>query len=149
MPSYKSNVQSILGGIINRLENVDKVVISKIVRTVATDLVESNIRRIHNEGKNVDGSNIGTYSASYKKLRQRKDKETAYVNLSFSGKLSKEFNLDAIDDRTIGIGFTTQYSAKLYDILEDKYGKKIWGVTQVDEKTATDIEKDILNKALV
>ncbi len=149
MPSYKSNVREVLGNLRQRLHGIETETVSKIVRTIATDLVSSNLTRIHNEGKTVSGSNIGggKYSKSYEKLRKLKGKETDFVNLSFSGKLSKEFNQDAKSDTEIGIGFTTQYAAEVSEHLEERYGK-VWGVTEEDENVAEEITKDEINKAL-
>jgi hypothetical protein len=149
MPSYKSNVREVLGNLRHRLEGIETETVSKIVRTIATDLVGSNLTRIHNEGKTVSGEAIGggKYSESYEKFRKKNNKKTDFVNLSFSGKLSKEFNQDAVSDTEIGIGFTTQYAAEISEHLEEKYGK-VWGVTQEDEQVAEEITKDEINKAL-
>lgn len=150
MPDYKSNVQEVLGDLRKKLEGIKKETVSKIVRTVAADLVSSNLTRIHNEGKAVDGNPIGTYSKDYKKLRQKKGKETDHVNLTFSGKLSKEFNQDAVSETEIGIGFTTDYASEISGFLEgkDKFNKKIWGVTEEDEKIAEEIANDEIQKDL-
>jgi hypothetical protein len=149
MPSYKSNAREVLGNLRSKLEGVKSNVVDKVVREVAVDLVGSNTRRIHNEAKAVDGSDIGDYAdGPYKKRRQGKDKRVDKVDLSFSGKLSKEFALEAINQSEIGIGFLTPYGANLHDILEEKYNKKIWGVTQEDEQTKDRILKNRLNKYL-
>jgi hypothetical protein len=68
------------------------------------------------------------------------------VNLDFTGKLSKEWALEA-DAQGVGVGFLTQYGANLQENLEEKYNKKIWGVTQDDERISQDIAKGEVNKA--
>lgn len=147
MPSYKSNVQEVLGNLKRQLEQVKGPVLSKIVRTIGTTLVASNVRRIHNEGRAVDGSDIGQYkSKAYEKIRIEKGKRVDKVNLDFTGKLSKEFSLEA-DSQGIGVGFATSYGADLQEVLEEKYNKKIWGVTQEDEGVNEEIAKDAINKA--
>jgi hypothetical protein len=55
MPGYKSNVQEVLGNLKRQLENIKGPVLDKITRTIGTTLVASNVRRIHNDGKAVDG----------------------------------------------------------------------------------------------
>ena len=147
MPSYRSNVQEVLGRLKNQLAQVDGPVLSKITRTIATTLVASNVRRIHNDGRAVDGSDIGHYkSKSYEEIRIKKGKRVDKVNLDFTGKLSKEFTIEA-DTQGIGVGFSTPYGANLQDNLEEKYGKKIWGTTMEDENTNQQIAIGELNKA--
>jgi hypothetical protein len=149
MPSYKSNVKSVIGSLVQKLEGVKANVVDKVVREVAVDLVGSNTRRIHNEAKAVDGSDIGNYTdGSYKKRREKRDKRTDKVNLDFSGKLSKEFVLEAVGRSEIGVGFLTDYGANLQEVLEEKYNKIIWGVTQQDEVVAGNILKNRINKYL-
>ena len=57
---YKSNIQSVLLNIDNKLKKASDV--SALQRTIATYLMASNLRRIHNNGLNVDGKMIGSYS---------------------------------------------------------------------------------------
>jgi hypothetical protein len=149
MPEYKSNAKSVLGDYIKRLKGIETGAVDKIVRKVAIDIATSNIRRIHNDGQAVDGSEIGDYEdGSYKKKRTKKGRRVDKVDLSFSGKLSKEFSIAAISDSDIGIGFITEYGAKLSEYLEEKYGKKIWGITEEDERVAREIEKNEITKYL-
>jgi hypothetical protein len=149
MPEYKSNAKQVLGGLVKQLQGIEAKVLDNITRTIAADLVASNISRIHNDGQNVDGSNIGSYSTeSYKKLRQKKGRQINKVDLSFTGKLSKEFSFAASGLHTVGVGFLTPYGAELSEHLEEKYNKKIWGVTQEDERIAEEIAKNKVNKYL-
>ncbi len=147
MPSYKSNLQEIIIKLKKELDNIKGPVLDKIQRTAASTVVASNDRRIFNNGKAVDGSDIGHYSKSYEKIRIEKGKRVDLVNLTFTGKLSKEFNFEA-DGSGIGIGFLTPYGANLHDVLEEKYNKKIWGLTQEDESIIIEIEKEEILKAL-
>jgi hypothetical protein len=149
MPGYKSNAKNVLGPLINQLKGVETVLLDNITRTVAAGLVASNSFRIHNEGLAVNGTKIGDYKEGpYKKKRREKDKETQYVNLSFSGDLSKEFQLAASGKNTVGVGFLTNYGEELSEILEQKYNKKIWGVTQEDERIAQEVAKNKVNRYL-
>ncbi len=148
MPSYKSNAKPVLTSLIKRLNGLERNVLDKLTRTVAADLVSSNIGRVHNEGKAVDGSDIGDYKeGAYKKKREARQKRVDKVNLDFTGKLSKEFSLEA-SGQTVGVGFTTEYAANLYEVLEEKYKKKIWGVTQEDEAIAERESVKAINKYL-
>lgn len=57
---YKSNINIVFTKLSNNLNKVNQS--NVIQRTVATYLFEDNKRRIHNSGKAVDGSSIGSYS---------------------------------------------------------------------------------------
>ena len=86
------------------------------------------------------------YSQKYAKKRIDKGRQIAKVDLSFTGKLSKEFNLEAKGPKEIGVGFTTPYASDLSEVLENKYGKKIWGTTQEDERVAQEYVKNTVIK---
>ena len=148
MPEYKSNAKNILGPLINQLQGIKNNVLDKVTREIAADLVASNISRIHNEGKAVDGSEIGSYAESTKKQRSKKGRQTQYKDLSFTGKLSKEFSFAAVGSNTIGVGFISDYGADLSEIHEQREGKKIWGATQKDERVAEQVAKNRINKYL-
>lgn len=149
MPSYKSNAKSVIGSVVKRLQGLQINVIDKASREIAADLVASNMRRIHNDGQAVDGTDIGDYKeGAYKKKRQEKQKRVDKKNLDFSGKLSKEFSFAAVGRHEIGVGFLTEYGSTLQEAMEEQAGKKIWGVTQEDERVADGIVKRKLNKYL-
>jgi hypothetical protein len=149
MPSYKSNTKSVLGPLMKRLEGIQTKVLDKVTREIAADVVASNIGRIHNDGEAVDGTKIGDYATgSYKTKRQEKGKRIDKVDLSFTGKLSKEFSFAAVSKSEVGVGFLTDYGGNLHEALEEKYNKKIWGVTQEDERVAEELTKNRINKYL-
>lgn len=148
MPEYKSNAQKVLGVVINQLKGIEEHVIEKASREIAADLVASNIGRIHNDGKAVDGSDIGEYKEGpYKEKRSEKGRRVDKADLSFTGKLSKEFSFDANGD-IVGVGFLTDYGANISEYMEEHFGKTIWGVTQEDERVAGEVAKNRLNEWL-
>lgn len=148
MPEYKSNAKNVLGPLIKQLQGVKNNVLDKVTREIAADLVASNISRIHNEGLAVDGSAIGEYAESTKKIRAKKNRQTQKKDLSFEGKLSKEFSFAPIDASTIGVGFISDYGEKLSEIHEEREGKIIWGISQEDERVSREVAKNRLNKYL-
>jgi hypothetical protein len=148
MPSYKSNSKQVLGPLIKKLQGLKANVVDKVTREIAADLVASNIGRIHNDGKAVNGSDIGDYTnGAYKKKRQEKGKRLDKVNLDFSGKLSKEFSFEPTGG-SVNVGFITDYGGGLQEVLEEKYSKKIWGATQEDEKVANEVATNRINNYL-
>jgi hypothetical protein len=148
MPSYKSNAKQVLTPLLRKLQGLKANVVDKVTREVAAGLVGSNIGRIHNDAKAVDGSNIGDYvDGAYKNKREKLEKRTDKVNLSFSGQLSKEFSFEPTGT-TVSVGFLTEYGANLHEVLEENYSKKIWGVTQEDERLAEEITTNRIKKYL-
>lgn len=140
MPSYNSNTKEVLGKLRSQLEGLPKDVVNPLTRVIAADLVASNIRRIHNEGKAVDGSDIGSYgNEKYKEKRKDKGKRVDKVNLVFSGKLEKELSFQATSDNEAGVGFLTSYGSDVSEYNEEQFNKKIWGVTSEDEEVAQEI----------
>lgn len=161
---YKSNASTVFT---NYTKKVTAALDSgELQRTVATYLMQDNLRRIHNDGKAVTGK-IGNYATSpslyvnpknspkkfatvgksgkakfkngkrhktkffqsYKAFRGDIGRETNYVNLQLSGKLKRDFAMQAIGKNYV-IGFNSTYGADISDGMEAKYKKKIWGVTK-------------------
>ena len=149
MPSYKSNVKAVISRIKWDLEQGVKRAIENSLREATIDVTSSNLHRIHNEGKAVDGSNIGNYvEGPYKKKRSKKGKRIDTVNLSYSGKLSKEYAALKISSNLYAIGFLTSYGSELAGYIEENYGQKIWGKTPGDEAIVRAIFDRNLKKEL-
>jgi hypothetical protein len=83
----------------------------------------------------------------YKKLRELQGKKTNVVNLNYTSKLQSELNLVVVNNKA-DIGFTTSYGGTISEALEDKYGKKIWGVSKADKKEIINIIKEEILKKL-
>lgn len=54
---YESNADKVLGDLKKKLQASDK-----LLATIAQSIYASNLRRIHNDGRNVRGASIGVYS---------------------------------------------------------------------------------------
>ena len=149
--SYTSNMGAEIGKLNVQLKGIKNQ--ENLLRDIAVSLERSNLRRIHNEGKNVAGGKIGTYTPVTMAIRKRSDKispvnrsSSTNVILSFTGKLSKEFQASAISDGW-GVGFTTTYGSDLFKILTDKYGD-VWGITSSDNKAIEEIVSKEITKKL-
>ncbi len=61
---------------------------------IAADTAHADqVQRIFEEGKNSGGKKIGEYkSASYKRLRASRGRETAFINLRLTGKLQLDYS---------------------------------------------------------
>lgn len=149
MPGYKSNTKKVVSGLVKLLKGVEAKVIDKTLREVAADLVASNISRIHNDGQSVRGTNIGKYKKGrYKEKRIENGRRVDKVDLSMTGKLSKELTFSAISKNEVGVGFLTEYGTKISEYNEERYGKKIWGATKEDETVAKSIAERRINQYL-
>lgn len=87
------------------------------------------------------------FANGYKGFRSAAGRDSAKVNLSLTGKLSKEFGLDAEEKRFV-VGFLTAYAVRVGNAQEKKYGKQIWGVTAQDRKDITLITRAFVTKSL-
>ena len=146
---YSSNINIVIKDIQARLKSAGNPgENSKLLRIIATDLQASNIRRIHNDGEAVDGSLIGDYSnESYRKRRSKKGRQISKVDLSFTGKLSKEFGIEAEGNQYV-VGFTTPYASTVGRAQEERYGKRIWGVTDEDNVVIKQAVEDYYSKII-
>ena len=133
---------------LEKIKNTDA-----LERGIATTLAASNKRRIHNEGKAVDGTEIGQYREITKRIRSNpriagfgfSSRQIAYVDLFFSSKLSKDFDVGKVD-KGWGVGFLKSYGERLRKKHEDKYKKKIWGITEQDRQDVQGIVNRFIQK---
>lgn len=104
------------------------------------DKKPSNWRTIKKNGKNY---RLVVLPGGYKALRQLQGKKTNVVNLNYSSKLQSELNLVAVNNKA-EIGFISSYGGTISEAMEDKYGKKIWGVSKEDKKDIQNIVTEII-----
>jgi hypothetical protein len=179
--SYTSNINEVIKGLEHKIGHLP---LGEITVAVGQSLLASNIERIHEKGKAVDGGNIGqydtsspmyinpnkaprkaglvppkgkngetkfkngkphktTYVNSYKDYRGRVGRKTDKVNLNLTGKLQSELNLVVVNNKA-DIGFISSYGGTISEAMEDKYGKKIWGVSKEDKKDIQNIVTEIV-----
>jgi len=149
--SYTSNMVVVVDKLNVQLKGVKNQ--DNLLRDIAVSLATSNVDRIHTEGKNVAGGKIGTYTPVTIAIRKRSKKissvnrsSSTSVILSFTGKLSTEFQAGQISDGW-GVGFTSSYGSNLFKLLTDKYGD-VWGITQSDNQAIDRIVSKEINKKL-
>lgn len=105
----------------------------KLEREIATNLLASNLERIHEDGKAVDGTSIGTYTPFTKKLRGLSGRQVSRVDLFMTGKLQQDLVIGA-DQDSWDVGFQTSYGSVLRAKQEKHFNKKIWGITTKDDQ---------------
>jgi hypothetical protein len=90
-------------------------------------------------GRKVKNRKTRYYAGGYKAFRASIGRQTSSVNLSLSGKLSKEFGIIASGSNSIDIGYTTKYAKDIAKGQEKRFNKKIWGVSREDKKVVNQI----------
>lgn len=148
-----------LGELTARLKNQlkeaggDAVGADKLTRAVASIQFANMKRRIHNEGKDSDGNDIGTYPAGYLKYRQFGYKGKTYVRgqnkgqdrgeknkkpnrtsdpkvvLSLTRQMESDMNIFRIQNGW-AIGYVTDLSFDKSQWNEETYNKKIFDATE-------------------
>jgi hypothetical protein len=108
----------------------------QVSRASAMAVMPELRERIHVDGKDSKGAEIGEYSNSYLKLRQKKYNRTSSktVIASLTRQLENSYILSA-DEKGYNIGVATPLSEQKIQWLTDKYGL-IWELTEA-EKTIT------------
>lgn len=183
MPSYNSNTNEVVINLTKKLEGLKDT--QKFALGLAQTIQASNLRRIHNEGKDVNGVQIGTYnsepiyvnpdnsprkfavkgktgksefkngkkhktkyfSEGYKGFRSQIGRQTSKVDLNLTGQLSKEFGIEA-QGKDYVIGFTTQEAVDKANGNEERFGKRIWGLSKDDKKLIDQAIEEFINKTI-
>lgn len=121
-----------------------------LLRPVAFGLIDKMTYRIHIEGKASDGGEIGQYSNSYLKARQRKPYnrtgETKVI-VSLTRQLENDWSVIATP-KGYGIGFKNSFNLDKLKWVEENKGKKIGDLTPDEEKYTIDYLNDLVAEAL-
>ena len=94
MITVSSNIGSVAAHLTSKLKEFQGSIKDKVLRTVAIDELAKVKVRIHQEGKNAEGSQIGDYSVPYLKRRQQKpfnNTSDSKIILSLTRKLQTDF----------------------------------------------------------
>lgn len=67
MIRVKTNISTVASGLIAKMQSLQDR--DKLLRAVASNVLETMKNRIHREGQAADGSQIGTYTPGYMKVR--------------------------------------------------------------------------------
>lgn len=102
-----------------------------LLRTIAQGMLPTTFDRIHQDGQKADGSQLGQYSPSYLKLRQKapyKRGSDSKVILVLTADMSNNYSIIPLSDKEYALGFTNPTEGEKADWLEQRYGK-IWALT--------------------
>lgn len=106
-------------------------------------------KRIHNDGQLSTGSKIGTYKGTYyKKKRERKGLQTAYVDLTFNRDLLRSYRVGLVSNtKNNALGFVSDLQRKKGEKHEDYYGV-IFHPTNSDNREMANQYARILDQSI-
>lgn len=109
-----------------------------LFRQVVFDLIVLMKRRIHEDGTASDGSQIGTYSSAYLKLREDKYNRTSDTTIivSLTRQLENDWSLIS-DNDNYGIGFNNPFNTQKARWVEENKGKDIFSMSDSELDYAT------------
>jgi hypothetical protein len=122
----------------------------KILRAVLSGVFPTLKKRIHTEGKDSSGNQIGNYTPEYMKVRTGKWKYKGR-NLNRTGdnkviiSLTRQMENDMsilINNRIYAIGYKNEINRKKVDWVTNTYGKNIFNLTEQEKQLALQIAKD-------
>lgn len=121
-----------------------------LLRPVAFGLIDKMTQRIHNEGRDSSGNEIGQYSNSYLKQRQKAPlNRTAdsKIIVSATRQLENDWSVIATQ-KGYGIGFKNPFNLQKLRWVEQGQGKKIGDLTPDEEKYAIDYLNELVSNAI-
>lgn len=136
----------VLETINKKLSSID---IDRLTRLQATSLLATMRVRIHQDGLDSDGTQIGIYTPAYiKHTRAKAGRGTDNkVILSLTRSMENSMELYPIDNGT-GIGFSTQENWQKAQWCEETYKKKIYAPTASETAMVMAIGEDYIAKQL-
>lgn len=119
-----------------------------LLRPVATEIIPLITERIHQQGKASDGSEIGTYSNSYLKQREKNNRgKSTKVIISLTRQLENDWSVVATT-RGYGIGFLNSFNAQKLKWVEEMKGKVVSRLSTEEKDYAIDRINELVNAAL-
>lgn len=146
MIEYSTNMPKVLNSISLTLLPSQ---IDKMTRLQATSLLAIMRDRIHVQGKDSSGGQIGTYTPAYIKYARKKEGRGTdnKVILSLTRQMENGYELYKLDNGT-GIGFTTQEDWQKARWCEQTYKKPIFSPTAEEQAMVMQIAQDYIAKNL-
>lgn len=119
-----------------------------LVRPVAIELLPLMTRRIHQEGRASDGSQIGTYSSSYLRLRVNRYNRSGdnKVVVALTSQLENDWAVIATPTG-YGIGFNNPFNAQKGRWVE-QMKKPFFTLTKEEQEFVTERFQELVNNAL-
>jgi hypothetical protein len=146
---YLSIAQSIYASNLRRIHTDGKAVSGSNIGRYSTTPMYVNPARSPRAfapmGKNGSRNRRTRYfPGGYREFRSTIGKESGKVNLQLNGTLLSDFQLRKIYNG-YALGFMTAKSSKIASGMENKYAKKIWGISSQDRTDIDNITREYFN----
>jgi len=111
-----------------------------LLREIASSMLSETRQRIHEDGKNAAGGNIGTYKKSYLEWRMMNGYKTtgSNVKLFLTGLMQNDYKVVPQSKTKYGLGFSNPLNGNKATWAEERFGK-IYGLTPNEEQKVQDI----------
>lgn len=111
-----------------------------LLTEVATTMLAETRQRIHEDGKNAAGGNIGTYKKSYLEWRMENGYKStgSNVKLFLTGQMQNDYKVVPQSKTKYGLGFSNPLDANKAGWAEERFGK-IYGLTSDEQQLVQDI----------
>ena len=166
MIDIKNNSVQVFNKIANAAsKQLGKDSIDQMLREVATTLAAEVRERVHEQGLDSNGQNIGTYSTNYMvkrtgsyKTKPKKDTKRILYNrsndtkviLSLTRQMENDFSTGAKNKNVskisggYGIGWKNEINFKKAEWNETRYKRKIFNLTREEKDLAIKLANEIL-----
>lgn len=105
-----------------------------LLRPVAFDVIALMTERIHDQGKAADGSQIGEYSNSYLKLREKNKRgPDKKIIVSLTRQLENDWSVIPTQNG-YGIGFKNPFNKQKAIWVEEQKDKKIFKLSESEKQ---------------
>ena len=122
------------------VDSIDDVI--EIAKALSVNAIYGEVdTRIFNEGKDKNDLPIGTYSEAYKKVRQKKGRQVAFVDQTFTTNLQS-----SISRSKDTIFFKNEYGRKVSGYNEKRFGKRIYAPSNSERMIYINTLEKELNK---
>lgn len=141
--TYSTNLPTVLATVNLKLTEMQR---DKMTRLQAVTLMAAMRDRIHVQGKDSNGTPIGTYTPAYIRSRIKAKRGTDNkVILSLTRALEDSYEVYPIENG-YGIGFNTMESMQKARWCEDTYKKPIFAPTAEERALVKQIADDFIAK---
>ena len=145
MVNIKTNIAEVSKELRDKLLTLaDK---ENLPRILAFDTIDLMTRRIHEEGKSANETQIGTYNKSYLKLRERKYNRSSdpKIIVSLTRQLENDWSVIATG-RGYGVGFNNSFNAQKARWVEENKGVEIFSLSPSEQNKLSEIvQENVIN----
>jgi hypothetical protein len=144
--TIKTNLSEVLT---NLIAQMNEQLGRQITREIAVSLKPVIAVRIHQDGKDASGNQIGTYKPSYLELRTKKYKRTAdpTVILSLTKQMENDFSVQETQ-LGYGLGYNNILNYQKAQWNELRFKKLIFGLTNEEQLIANKVAQIAMTNAL-